>query len=369
MHKLIRGTLPGVGTIEPGQVTWKRRKFAHIIRLIDVNGNQCTVRRKGQMQTTSHMIVLKVLLHHEIFGNGKDIQAPTHAWSIDDTGMLDTNVLASSSDINVLEQEIWECNSITIPEEVLQVHGYAPPKNAEGTVPLVYENVNGLSSCLCGNKKVDRMKELHDELEVDMAAYCEHKLHMKYKKNVNGFNQLFKGWEAAIQSITAHNVHKNIGRTQQGGTNLILFGRLTKQSDHNESGKDPTRLGQWTVMMLQGDGVQTQIVCGYNSCSNSKLNSGTSYQQQRRYFITEREDLTCPWKKFHDDLIGQLKKWRYDGNRLVLCIDATENIYRKSIGQSLTSVEGLNMQEVIGEFTGKKIGPIFFRGSKPVDGV
>ena len=87
------------------------------------------------------------------------------------------------------------------------------------------------------------MKELHDELEVDMAAYFEHKFNMKHKKSVNEFNQLFKGGEAVIQSIVAHNVHENIGRTQQGGASLILFGHLTEQFDHNESWKDPMGLG------------------------------------------------------------------------------------------------------------------------------
>jgi hypothetical protein len=129
------------------------------------------------MQTTSHMTVLKALSHHAIFGNGKAAEAPVHAWSIDDTGTLDTTRLASSSDIDVLEQEIREFIS-TVPEEALQVHGYAPPKKEEGTVSLVSENVNSLSNRLCGNKKVDRMKELHDELEVDMAAYHKHKLNM-----------------------------------------------------------------------------------------------------------------------------------------------------------------------------------------------
>jgi hypothetical protein len=60
-----------------------------------------------------------------------------------------------------------------------------------------------------------------------------------------------------IQSITAHNVHENIGHTQQGGTSLILFSHLTEQLDCNESRKDPTGLGQWMVMMLQGNGIQT----------------------------------------------------------------------------------------------------------------
>ncbi len=71
----------------------KSRDCTHVIRFIDFNGNQRMVRRKGQMQTTSHMTVLKALLHRAIFGNGKDVEATTHAWSIDDTGRLDTTGL------------------------------------------------------------------------------------------------------------------------------------------------------------------------------------------------------------------------------------------------------------------------------------
>ncbi len=43
------------------------------------------------------------------------------------------------------------------------------------------------------------------------------------------------------------------------------------------------------------------------------------------------KDLTCPRKKFHDDLVEQLKKWRDEDNHLIICLDANENIYRKSI--------------------------------------
>jgi hypothetical protein len=31
-----------------------------------------------------------------------------------------------------------------------------------------------------------------------MAAYYEHQLNMHHKKNINGFNQLFKGGEAVV---------------------------------------------------------------------------------------------------------------------------------------------------------------------------
>jgi hypothetical protein len=109
------------------------------------------------------------------------------------------------------------------------------------------------------------------------------------------------------------------------------------------------------------------VVCGYNPCGSSKLNSGTTYQQQRRYLITKEKDLTCPQKRFHNNLKHQLEKWQQEGDRLIVCMDANKDIYRKSIGKSLTERDGLNMVEVVGEFTGKQLGPTFFRGSKPID--
>ncbi len=170
---------------------------------------------------------------------------------------------------------------------------------------------------------------------------------MRHKKNCNGFNQLFKGGEAEVCSILAHNVHNNIGRVQQGGTRLLLFGHLTKQLNKNKSGKDKLGLGRWSVMTLQGDGVHTRIICGYNPCGNAKLNSGTTYQQHRRYFVTMKKDITCQRKHFHDDLMKQLQKWRQEGYRLVICMDANEDIYKKSLGKSLTSTEGLNMVSLL----------------------
>jgi hypothetical protein len=159
---------------------------------------------------------------------GEDNQ---HSWSVDNTGTLDkSNLFTSSSEFEMIQQDISQLYATTVPEEVLQVHGFAPPTKAEGSVCLTYENVNGYCNRMSKNKKVEISKELHEKLEVDnIAAYCKHKLNMKQKKNRNSFNQLFKGGEAAIQSIVEHKVNKNIGRTQQGGTSLLLFGLLTKQ--------------------------------------------------------------------------------------------------------------------------------------------
>ncbi len=122
-------------------------------------------------------------------------------------------------------QEKVRVEELGISDKVLKVHGVAPATKGEGIIHLIYENANGFSNRLSGNEKIKKAKEIHDELNVDIAAYCEHRLNMRNKHNVNGFNQLFKGGEAAIWSIVAHNIHKNIGRVQEGGTTFCYLGR------------------------------------------------------------------------------------------------------------------------------------------------
>ncbi len=63
------------------------------------------------------------------------------------------------------------------------------------------------------------------------------------RHNINGFNQLFKGGEAAVQSVVAHNIRENIGCVQEDGTSLLLFGAPTEQLTHDQLGKDKTSLG------------------------------------------------------------------------------------------------------------------------------
>ena len=83
----------------------------------------------------------------------------------------------------------------------------------------------------------------------------------------------------------------------------------------------------------------------------------------------KEKDRTCPRKRFRDDLIKQLVTWRRQGDRLIVCMDANEDIYKKSIGKTLVGNKELSMGEAVGDFTGKKVGATFFRGKTPIDGV
>jgi hypothetical protein len=103
--------------------------------------------------------------------------------------------------------------------------------------------MNGISNRLSDNEKLEKAKEIHDELEVDIAAYNEHRLNLHHYLNVNGFNQMFKSGEAAIQLVTAHNTHENIGHVQEGGMCLLAFGNVTEYFYLRQPGKDETGLG------------------------------------------------------------------------------------------------------------------------------
>ena len=104
---------------------------------------------------------------------------------------------------------------------------------------------------------------------------------------------------------------------------MLLYRPLLNQYDFEHSGKDETGLGRWVVMVFQGFKIiKTRIVCGYNSCYNKKMESGTSYHQQRRYLVLKEKDRTCPRKRLHDDLIRQLQDWREEVDRIILFINA-----------------------------------------------
>jgi hypothetical protein len=181
---------------------------------------------------------------------------------------------------------------------------------------------------------------------------------------------MFNGGETNLRAIAAHNANKEAGKFQEGGTAMLVYGDLIEQFDLEGSGRDDLGLGRWTFMKFKGgDGVVTRVICGYSPCSNKKKDSGTVYQQHRQHLINNLNDLTCPRVRFCNDLLRHMKQWRAAGERLVLCLDANENIYRAELGQQLTDLHGLGMREVVGDFTGKRLGATFFRGSEPIDAI
>jgi hypothetical protein len=103
-------------------------------------------------------------------------------------------------------------------------------------------------------------------------------------------------------------------------------------------------------------GQNTRIITAYNLCKNENLISGTSYQQQWRYFITRKKDLTCLLILFRRDLTKQLQKWQEAGEKIILFMDHNEHVTEGALGKALGDRDGLDLQEAIIYNTGKSPG-------------
>ncbi len=225
-----------------------------MIELVDDQGQTTRDVRYGSMATTSHVSVLNALTErsNRLRSNRGNLTSSDDlltSWAIDETGTVDAMLFMDSREndeqCTAIEQQerrrVWE---VGVSNDVLRIHWTAPGLKGEGITRLIYENVNSLNNRLMDNEKVERAHELHDELEVDIAAYNEHRLNMAHMLNINGFNQLFKGGEVEVRSVVSHNVHENIGQVQEGGTSLLMFGTITDHIIRDEPMKDETGLGR-----------------------------------------------------------------------------------------------------------------------------
>ncbi len=256
-----------------------------------------------------------------------------------------------------------------VDKGLLQIQEIAPNSKQEGTFWLICENANGFNNKISRNNKIARALDIKEDLGIDCLMYCEHRLSLWHRENKNDFKQMFQR-EIACTAVTTHKIHEGqyAGQVQEGGTGAVCFGDATGYI--KKVGKDKEGLGHWSWILFRGlDGYNTHLITAYNPCKNKKVNSGTSFQQQRRYFVMEKKDLTCPLILFRQQLTLAIQKWRASGDRIVLFMNHNENVYDGALGKALSNREGLNLNEVILMHTGSQTGTMFFQGSMPIDGL
>ena len=56
-----------------------------------------------------------------------------------------------------------------IAKELLRVHRIPPGKKPESVSRIIYENANSFNTRISGNEKVEKAKEVIDELEADVV--------------------------------------------------------------------------------------------------------------------------------------------------------------------------------------------------------
>ncbi len=89
---------------------------------------------------------------------------------------------------------------------------------------------------LSKNEKLNKARQVINDLQADVVCYNEHHQNLKHKANCNGFCQMFNGGETKLRTIAAHNVNEDTGKFQEGGTAMLVFGDLIEQFDPEGSG-------------------------------------------------------------------------------------------------------------------------------------
>jgi hypothetical protein len=130
------------------------------------------------MNRTKHQSVLSALEKRALrYHNGNPTQQNQdeilYNDAVDETGTVSTEGLTDSDSESIGRgAEFAETEEIRgVSDELLEVHGTVPAQKPEGATRLIYENSNGFNSRISNNDKLDKAKQVIDDLEPDIVAF------------------------------------------------------------------------------------------------------------------------------------------------------------------------------------------------------
>ena len=103
---------------------------------------------------------------------------------------------------------------------------------------LLLGNINGIASDPVLKFKAQPLNELKQEYSFDGPAFYEVELNMSASKPYKSL-PLLVNISDICPSVAAHNIHKNIGRAQQGGCFIMVFGEPCQYFKKTKGGSDP----------------------------------------------------------------------------------------------------------------------------------
>ena len=245
----------------------------------------------------------------------------------------------------------------------MQIHGDKLGTKRDGVARIVFENWDGCAPWKPRNDKILQARRFVRKIGADAYLGAETRANWDKIHHDGTLAQIFRS-NTELKAVAAHNKHESDGRSQEGGTCLIVFDFLTSVTA--EMGTDDTGLGRWCWARFRGkDNHTTRVISAYQPCRANKRKLRSVYEQHRRYFRSKRIR-GCPRAMFKKDLITAMKEWRAEGDRLILMLDANEDLNRGPLQRKLRSE--LQMRDLIRERSNKAGPKTYFRGSTQIDG-
>ena len=159
------------------------------------------------------------------------------------------------------------------------IHGDPLGTKPEGVARLLFENFDGIAPWKPRNEKIVWGRKVARHLEADVYGGAELRANWFKVGHDCKLEQLF-GSENKMRAVTGHNEHENFGRSQEGGTGLMVFDEATTLIQ--SMGVDDTKLGRWVWARFAGkDGHVTRVVVAYQPVRTGKKSLKSVYAQHR----------------------------------------------------------------------------------------
>lgn len=236
----------------------------------------------------------------------------------------------------------------------------------DGVWRWMYCQINSFSSGGLRETKIRKVISLIDKYEVDGVTFCESGINWSVGPSSRDLKSLFDPhMEREVRTVSAHNIHgPRVSPFQQGGVSILLTHSLIQYARRHTT--DFRNLGRWTSWTLaHNPDHRTRIVVAY-SPGHFRAGPKTVYQQQMTY-INRHHLSTTPYSLFVSDLVQQLTTWISSGDRILLFIDANEQITNGPIYFALSRI---NMREITHRYWEPGVVPhTHISGTKAIDGI
>jgi hypothetical protein len=186
------------------------------------------------------------------------------------------------------------------------------------------------------------------EYKADVVAILETGLDWRIQQPENGMYQRTRAANRPCKATCANNTTAPPAALRQhGGVTLISFEEhLPRIVDASSDTED---LGRWVTQAVEGKGSHsTRYVAAYMPCKSRGDN--TVYTQHQEHFRRQGSDRE-PRQAFLEDFHSALTSWTNNGEQVVICMDANEDVREgevasmfRSVGfeEQITSTHGTN---------------------------
>jgi len=247
-------------------------------------------------------------------------------------------------------------------DEYDQVYGSSHTMKDLQSIRIWFTNPCGIGINYRSSKSYSSFKFLKDKSKSDLIGLAETNVNWNLLNPTSSLYSRVKNHWKDFRTITSHNITEQMGKCQRGGTCSFAVGQLSHR--FHSAGKDGRGLGRWTWIQFQGkDQHFTRVYTAYRPGKKPHSSKLTTVSDQHYRYIRKKKLNTDPRSLFDSDLYSALEKQINEGTRVVVMLDANENV---EDGQFHLCMQSLQLQNVFHRYCDQPMPPTHHAGSQPI---